>query len=390
MPEILYMPKLGMTMEKGTITSWYAKEGDSIGEAKPIVEVMTDKANMDVEAPASGVLYKILATEGEEVDVGKPIAIIRLATDTEEDLKKLENEGLQKEKEPLFPTPQEESNTQEEKTVESSVNYVPATPLAKKIVREKNIDLKNTQKNEYGIVTEKSLYGTAESTKEEFTLSPIQKAMAEKMIESSKIPQFTLYYEIIAEKIVEINAKLKSKGYNSSITPLLAKLIAQVLDLFPIFNTKFDGEKLILYKEKNIGVAVATQFGLFVPVIKGVDKLSLKDLFNNFSDFVSKANSNSLTLADLEGGTVAISNLGMYEVDAFTALLVPGQTAIFAVSAIKDKLIIENNSMFVKKVFNISISCDHRIIDGATASKLMQTIKKNIEVDLDDEVEQWQ
>jgi len=378
MPELVEMPKLGMTMEVGTIVKWCKKEGDFINEGEPLLEVMTDKVVMDIESPATGIVYNVLAKEGEEIEVGKVIAVIKLKTDSKEDLVKY-NTPKERKKELRAKT--EEEFTKKPKKKNISATEIPATPFAKYIANKERIDLEKAPKDNHEIVTGESLNNIKiPLDKEEILLLPMQKAMAERMTESGKIPQFTLYYDICADNLINLNNQFKKENLKSSITPILIKILAQVMDSFPIFCSNFDGEKIIRNAHKNIGIAVQTKEGLVVPVIKDVNSLSIGELFAKFNMLVQDAKDEKLILPDTEGGTITISNLGMFGVSYFRPLLIPGQTAIIAISAIQEKLEAINNGIFIRKMMNISISCDHRVVDGASAAEFMQSLKEAIEV----------
>jgi pyruvate dehydrogenase E2 component (dihydrolipoamide acetyltransferase) len=376
MPEEIIMPKLGMTMESGVITKWYKKEGESVEEGVPVVEIMTDKANMDVEAQVSGILIKILAKEGEEVPVGKPIGIIKTPSDTDQDIEKI----LEKYKKI---TPDISGENLKEKITKPEIGipegeYTPATPLAKKIAKENRINIKDIGKGK--AITSKDLI-KRERTKIELTQTT--NIMAQKMEESNRIPQFTLYYDIDAEGLIDINTKLKEKGMNASITAIIIKILASLLNDFPIFNSYFENGELFTREEKNIGVAVSTDKGLLVPILKNADKLNLPELFNTFNALIVKAREGKLSLSDIEGGSMTVSNLGMFGVDSFRALVVPKQSAIIAISAAKEKPVVIDKGIFVKKMMNVSISCDHRFIDGATAAEFMKVFKEFVEKDIE-------
>ena len=381
MPEEIIMPKLGMTMESGIITKWYKNEGDAVEKDEPIVEIMTDKANMDVEAPVSGTLVKIFTAEGEEAPVGKVIGLLKLPSDTEQSIEIY----FQQHKEPASSKIPEEK--QPEKPIQEKgikEKYVPATPFAKRIAKEKKIKLENSD-NE--VITSEKLLEKTKPQKIEFT--PIMKSMAEKMTRSAGIPQFTLYYDIKVKKLLELNSKLKEKGVNSNITAILVKILSYLLDNFPIFNAFLEGSELKMRKTKNVGVAVATEHGLVVPVIKDIGSLSIPEFFDMFDSLIKKARMGKLSLADIEGGSVTISNLGAFGVDSFKALLIPGQSSILAISTAKEKPIALENGIIFEKIMNISISCDHRFIDGATAAKFMKTLKNTIEEDIE-KVLKWE
>jgi len=378
MPELVEMPKLGMTMEVGTIVKWYKKEDDFINEGEPLIEVMTDKVVMDVESLATGIVYKIFAKEGEEIEVGKVIAVIKLATDSKEELAKF---NTAKERKKELGTEVEKEVTKKTKKKNISTTEVPTTPFARYIASKERIDLEKAPRNTHGIVTGESInkIKIASSDKEEIPFLPMQKVMAEKMTESGKIPQFTLYYDIGADNLINLNNQFKKENLKSSISPILTKILARVMDSFPIFCSNFDGEKIIRSAHKNIGIAVQTKKGLIVPVIKNVDSLSTKELFTKFNVLTQNAKDEKLTLSDMEEGTITISNLGMFGVSYFRPLLIPGQTAIIAISTIQEKLVLINSGIFIRKMMNIAISCDHRVVDGVTAAQFMQSLKETIE-----------
>lgn len=377
MPELVEMPKLGMTMEVGTIVKWYKKEDDFINEGEPLIEVMTDKVVMDVESPATGIVYKIFAKEGEEIEVGKVIAVIKLTTDSKEELAKF---NTAKERKKELGTEVEKEVIKKAKKEDISATEIPTTPFARYIASKERIDLEKAPRNTHGIVTGESINKIKiASDKEEIPFLPMQKVMAEKMTESGKIPQFTLYYDIGADNLINLNNQFKKENLKSSISPILIKILAQVMDSFPIFCSNFDGEKIIRNAHKNIGIAVQTKKGLIVPVIKNVDSLSTKELFTKFNVLTQNAKDEKLTLSDMEEGTITISNLGMFGVSYFRPLLIPGQIAIIAISAIQEKLVIINSGIFFRKMMNIAISCDHRVVDGVTAAQFMQSLKETIE-----------
>jgi len=377
MPELVEMPKLGMTMEVGTIVKWCKKEGDFINEGEPLIEVMTDKVVMDVESPATGIVYKVLAKEGEEIEVGKVIAVIKLTTDSKEELAKF---NTAKERKKELGTEVEKEVTKKTNKKNISTIEIPTTPFARYIASKERIDLEKAPRNTNGIITGESINKIKmASDKEEIPFLPMQKVMAEKMTESGKIPQFTLYYDIGADNLINLNNQFKKENLKSSITPILIKILARVMDSFPIFCSNFDGEKIIRSAHKNIGIAVQTKKGLVVPVIKDVDSLSTKELFTKFNVLTQNAKDEKLTLSDMEEGTITISNLGMFGVSYFRPLLIPGQTAIIAISTIQEKLILINSGIFIRKMMNIAISCDHRVVDGVTAAQFMQSLKETIE-----------
>lgn len=371
MPEFIKMPKLGMTMERGIITHWYKKEGDMVKDGEIIVEVMTDKANMDVESPVGGSVYKLLINEGEEVNVGTDIAIIKLKNESEDDIAKI-NSSSQVKKEDKEKSEEQKKEPSILRKKEMDNNGLLATPYAKYMAAKKGIDLKELYKDKKEIITEK-LLPTGKK------LSPIQKIMADKMVQSSKIPQFTLYYDFEVETLLLLNNRYKEKGYNSNIIPIFAKSMSLAMKKFPIFGYTFDGTELINSNHKNIGIAVQTDRGLIVPVLKNIDSTNIETLFMSYDALIQKTKNNKLTPQDMEGAAMTISNLGMFGTKQFKALVIPGQIGIIAMGVIQEGIKIVNGGIFVKKIMNVSISCDHRVIEGAIAAQFMQYLKEIIE-----------
>ena len=371
MPEFIKMPKLGMTMERGIITHWYKKEGDMVKDGEIIVEVMTDKANMDVESPVGGSVYKLLINEGEEVNVGTDIAIIKLKNESEDDIAKI-NSSSQVKKEDKEKSEEQKKEPSILRKKEMDNNGLLATPYAKYMAAKKGIDLKELYKDKKEIITEK-LLPTGKK------LSPIQKIMADKMVQSSKIPQFTLYYDFEVETLLLLNNRYKEKGYNSNIIPIFAKSMSLAMKKFPIFGYTFDGTELINSNHKNIGIAVQTDRGLIVPVLKNIDSTNIETLFMSYDALIQKTKNNKLTPQDMEGAGMTISNLGMFGTKQFKALVIPGQIGIIAMGVIQEGIKIVNGGIFVKKIMNVSISCDHRVIEGAIAAQFMQYLKEIIE-----------
>ncbi len=373
MPEIVEMPKLGMTMEEGTIISWYKKEGEKIGEGEILAEIMTDKTNIEIESPASGIVYKLLAKEGEVKKVGEPIAIIKLEGEDENSI------GFPEERVSEKTVTEEKPPEKEKKTKKVEGEGIAATPYARYIAKKMGINIEEFSKERKEIITGELLLTTSPAS-----LTPIQKAMAKKMEESAKIPQFTLWYEFDAETLLTVNKKLKENGYKSSITPLFLKAIAHVMNEYPLFNATFNEDKIFPSDTKNIGIAVQTERGLMVPVLKDIDSLGKDLLFDTYNTLIEKTKNGKLDISDTEGATFTVSNLGMYGVKSFRALLVPGQMAILAIGAIQNGIEIGDKGIFIKKIINLSITCDHRIIEGAYAAKFMISLKEVIERNLEE------
>jgi len=373
------MPKLGETMEEGEIVKWLKKEGDRVKEGEPLLEIATDKANMEVEATTSGMIRKIVAQEGQIVPVTQTIAYITDSMDEEIPLK-------------------ERGKVEVETPAKAEKEIVPikASPLAKKLAKEKKVDLSTIKGTGPGgrIVKEDVLRAAqkkevkeegAPLAKEELSLSRIEKIMAQRMQESKKqIPHFYLTSEVNFSEAVRFRNDLleefeKERGVHLSYTDLLIKACARALSKFPRINSHFKEEKVVSFSQINIGLAVATEKGLVVPVIKDVDKKDIFQIAKDRMDVVNKANENKLTLEEVEGATFTLSNLGMMEVKTFAAIINPPQVAILATGEIKEKPVVIKEKIVVAPIMEMTLSCDHRAVDGYIGAKFLQEVKRGLE-----------
>jgi len=363
------MPKLGETMEEGEIIRWLKKEGEEIKEGEPLLEIATDKANMEVEAPVSGVLRKILASEGKLVPVTEVIAYI--ADSMEEEIPgEVEEEGEETEEAPPS-------------------RMIKASPLAKKLAREHNVDLSKVEGTGPGgrIVKEDVLkLIKKESPPEgETALSNVWKIVADRMQKSKReIPHFYLTAEVnfsqIARMREELNVELtQGKGIHLTYTDLLIKACGYGLKEVPRINSTFKEGKIYSSSEINVGLAVAREEGLVVPVIKNVDRKDLFQIAEEREELIKKAKENRLSLEELEGSSFTLSNLGMFGIKNFNAIINPPQVCILAVGEIKDRVVADQGKIEIRPVVEMTLSCDHRVIDGLIGAKFLQKIKERLE-----------
>lgn len=410
MATIVTMPKLGTTMTEGSISKWLKKEGDPVKEGEVYVEIQTDKVNIEDEAPASGILRKILVKEGETIHIGEPIAII---ADENEDI----SEYLSGQKEEIE-AKETEQKTQEEKPSPQEtkpLEKIKASPAARRIAKENNIDLsKITPTGPGGRIVEKDVTAYIEESKSKpvsseketaetkqtdkqleaagFTVkgtvpvTGMRKIIAEKMAASKKAaPHIYLSLEVDMTKVIELREKLlpsfmEKHNVKLSYNDILIKAAAVALRQNPIINSSFTEEEIILKEEINIGLAVALDDGLIVPVIKNADRKGLTEIAKETSQLISKAKERKLLPDDYYGGTFTISNLGMYDIENFSAIINQPETAILAVGKMMKKPVAtENDEVVVKPMMNLTLSCDHRAIDGAAGAKFLQNLKQILE-----------
>lgn len=404
MAEYVIMPKLGFDMDNGTIARWLKKEGDFIKEQEVIFEVETDKTVMEVEAQTSGILRKILLDEGESTPVTLPIAIIGDKDDDiskmiEEAYKKLGKSEMTKEESKVgreVPPVIEES--QEIKSKKEEKGFRKISPGARKKAKELGVEMKLVKgSGPGGVVIEKDVisYYQNQQTKS----SPITQKIAEKRI------SYTGIRKIIGERLsqskftaphvyftisIDMSKSIKLlKKFNQniekkvSINDFLVFVVAKVLSEQPNINCSLIDKEVVYHIDVNIGIAVAIEEGLIVPLVKNANKLSLSVLSEETKKLIKLARERKLMPDDYKGGTFTVSNLGMYGIESFTAIINPPEAAILAVGEIKKIPIVvekENSEKIeINSIMKMTLSVDHRLIDGAMAAKFLKQIKYYLE-----------
>lgn len=408
------MPKLGLTMEAGTVVQWYKSEGDTVRQGEPVVEISTEKVNADVEAPAAGVLQRLYAEVGDDVSVGETLAILSSAMATAEedtpasvsdvstaprsatplaariaaehgiDLTEVPASGLQR----RITREDVEEYLSTTVTAQSDVAQPRlATPIVKRLAREQNIDWRQIAgSGPDGLVIERDLraYVTGRSDIEEsdtdfppirerLALVGRRKVIAERMQQSAQtIPHIHLSADINMSAADEIR-----KG--ASYTALVTWVTARTLTNHPLLNSWFYDDEILVFDAINIGVAVDTDEGLIVPVIRNAQELSLNEIHEAIQRLSERARRGELTLEEVSAGTITISNLGMLGVDRFDAIINPPQAAILAVGRTRlQSIALSPNTVSICPIMTLTISADHRIVDGAAVARFLQDFRKNI------------
>jgi pyruvate dehydrogenase E2 component (dihydrolipoamide acetyltransferase) len=355
----IVMPKLSLTMKEGTVGKWYKKQGDTITKGEPIVEIISEKATYDLEAPATGTLNKILVEAGVDAQVDTVLAYITAPDET---------------------IPETEAKPQ---TIEETEKRVIASPAAKRLAKEHLIDLSAVKgSGPEGRISEEDVNrfmeqtkGTMPKIKEIIPLSGLRKTTAERVSLSFRTaPHSTLMMEVNISKAKQLHEKL-----NVSYTAILAEATAKALLEHSIINSTMEDDHIKLFENVNVGVAVATENGLTVPVIHDADKKSLKEIDALIIELTEKARQGKLSKEELSGGTFTITNLGMYGVDFFTPIINPPEAAILAMGKITEKPVVINGQVEAIPTMMLSLSYDHRIVDGAPAAEFLQKIKEKIE-----------
>ncbi len=353
------MPRLSLTMKEGTVGKWYKKEGQAVEKGEPIAEVVSEKATYDLESPATGILGKIFVEDGVEAPVNAVLAVITSP-----------NEPL-----PNIETLKEAPKETEQRIV--------ASPAAKRLAREHGIDLSIVKgSGPDGRIAEddvKSLIEMKEQkgpkVKEILTLSGFRKTSAERLSKSFRTaPHSTVLIEVEASRAAEIREKTAA-----SYTAVIVKAVAQALVESPQINATLEEDKLKVFEDINVGVAVTTENGLLVPVIHNADEKSLAEIESELEELTKKAREGKLSRDEVTGGTFTITNLGMYGVDFFTPIINPPEAAILGVGRIVEKPIVSRGKLEIKPMMTLSLSYDHRIIDGAPAAEFLTKVKQRIE-----------
>ncbi|MHA1264493.1 MAG: 2-oxo acid dehydrogenase subunit E2 [Candidatus Helarchaeota archaeon] len=378
------MPKLGMTMEEGTIIKWLKQEGDEIKRGEEIIEIETDKVTMRLEAPAPGILYKIFASEKEVVPVGKVIALI---TEPGEEVSDL-SQYLEKapEAHPTEPTPTISQPLEQAHPAERRIFI---SPRARKLAREKGVDYTHIQgTGPNGRIIEKDIIAylkrgiPSKIEGKRIPLEGIRKIIAKKMSSSlSEIPQLTYTSEIDMTEALKIRQYFL-KHYADvkiTLTDLLIKIVVDVIKKYPIFNASMEDGVIVIKEHINLGVAVATDRGLIVPVIHNAETKTLKEISKSVRELAQKARSGTLSLEEISGGSFTVSNLGMFGIEVFTPIINPPEAAILGVGKLIQKPIFKNGRIKTAPMMILSLTHDHRIMDGVDAARFLAEMKDLLE-----------
>jgi pyruvate dehydrogenase E2 component (dihydrolipoamide acetyltransferase) len=379
------MPKIGLTMVEGKIVEWRKKEGERVENGEVLFVFETEKTTFEVEAPEAGVLAKILAQVEETVPVGAVVGFL-----------------IQKEGEKVAGPQQNPMVRLEERQVQPLEVQVPrrvrATPLARKIAKEKGLDLKNIPATGLGIrirkvdvekalppkPSEPALAQRMESGKL-VKLTGMRSMIAQKML-ASKIETAQAYMAstVDASRISECRGKLapvveKRTGVHLTITDILMKITARAISLHPVLNTRWTPEGILWLDDIHMGMAMALEEGLIVPVIWGIGKKSLTEIAQARGELVEKGKKGKLTPDDMKGSTFTLSSLGMFGVEEFSGILNQPESAILGVGAILEKPVVRNKEVVVRPMMKMTLSYDHRVIDGAKAAQFMKTLQELME-----------
>ncbi len=411
MPTNVIMPALGVAQERGTLLHWFKTEGQSVTKGERLMEIETDKATVEIEAPASGILANVTASPGDEVPVGIKIAVILAPGE-------VASQAAAREHPHPSPLPKGEGKTSQVRTgaepnppvspfikgglkgdlLASEISLrdrtrILASPAAKRIAKAKGIDITVLKGSgpEGAVLAEDVLrsaagqsvsLGGAIRVKETVQLTPMRRIVGERMTKSKQTaPHFYLSMDVDMTEVTKQRTVAKEKNEHPvpSINDFILFACARALSDFPSLNSAFTDHGVQIYSDINLGMAVALDEGLVVPVIRNADRLSLSDLAKQTQELADKAQKKKLFPMDYEGGTFTVSNLGMFGIDNFIAIINPPQSAILAVGQISRRVVADGDNIVVRPMMTLTLSADHRVVDGAIGARFLQEIKQILE-----------
>jgi pyruvate dehydrogenase E2 component (dihydrolipoamide acetyltransferase) len=413
--EVILMPRLSDTMTEGVIADWHKKVGDAVKKGDILADIETDKATMELESYKEGKLLYVGAKKGEKIAVNDLLAII--GDEKKVDLEKIVAAAKNKGAAPVSDgapapaamtataSPAAPAETTHSGLSVSADGRIKASPLAKKLAAEKGIDISKVPgSGDNGRIIKKDIDnftpGTAaapqpvsggktgapavpagQESYDEIPVSQMRKVIAKRLAESKfTAPHFYITMTVDMDKVIESRAKMNEVSpVKISFNDIVLKAVAVALKQHPAVNSSWLGDKIRVNHHVNIGVAVAIEDGLLVPVVRFADTKSLSQIAAEVKDLAQRAKNKKLQPADWEGSTFTISNMGMFGVDEFTAIINPPDACILAISAIQPVPVVRNGAVVPGNIMKLTLSCDHRVVDGATGSAFLQTVKSLLE-----------
>ena len=401
MADEIKLPRLGQGMESGVVVKWLKNEGQTVEQGEPLYELETDKVTQEVESPLSGVLLKISLPEGEAV-VGTTIAYVGRA-----------GESLPAETAEAAPSAPPPEPASEPKAVAEPAKPLPAvlpngdepserrkaSPLARRLARERGVDLGTmTGSGPEGRIVADDVKraaaalpaaappaagGTTSGETERVPLTNTRRTIARRLTEAWQAPAFQLTTSADMSEVLAMRVRLRERAHTgeerASIADFLTKACAEALVRYPAVNALWLEDAIEIHHSVDIGIATATDRGLIVPVLRGCERRSLSELALARSDLVSRTLEGTIGLAELEGGTFSISNLGTFEVEQFVAVLNPPQVAILAVGAIVERPVARAGKVELAPMLTLTLTCDHRAVDGSVAAEFLGAVKGFLE-----------
>ena len=422
MAEVINMPRLSDTMEEGTLAKWFKKVGDSVKEGEILAEIETDKATMEFESFHDGVLLHIGIDEGSTAPVDSIIAVIGSKgedissiikgsnTAKEEPKPEVKEEPKPEVKEEPKPEVKEEPKPEvkeepkpeikeEFKSVvvsNESTDRILISPLARKLANEKGIDIKSIKgSGDNGRIIKRDIDSYKSSDYSQFIQprpsvtessnesqnSTMRKAIAKRLSDSKfSAPHYYLNIEMEMDNMISFRQQfINTQNIKISFNDIIAKAVSLSLARHPKVNSRWYDDKIVFYDHVHLGVAVAVDDGLIVPVVKYANSKDLPQINLEIKDFAVRAKNKKLTPAEIEGSTFTISNLGMFGIESFTSIINQPNSAILSIGAIIEKPVVKNGDIVIGNTMQLTLACDHRTVDGATGSLFLKTLKEYIE-----------
>ena len=401
MATVVAMPSMGYDMKEGVVVRWRKKEGEPVARGEVIAEIETDKATVEMEAYASGVLGKIIAEEGASIPVGDLIAVITAPGEEMPPLESLAMEASQEvpaeAAEPGPPVAQTTVAAPDPQMPAAQTGRVAATPIARRLAMELGVDLAQVtgtgpngriQEDDVREFTPAAPGAPAAAPSqprpgERVELSRMRRAIAGVTVQSmTQAPHFYVTSEIDMTLAMSIRRQLNEalgEGVRVSVNDLIVKASTLALAKHPKFNSSFEGDALQIHGDINVGIAIALEQGLIVPAVSQCQDKSLAEIAVASRDLIDRAHGGALRAEEYTGGTFAVSNLGMFDVDSFTAIIFPPNSAVLAVGAVKEQPVVRKGEIKAAQIMKATLSTDHRVADGAEAAQFLMEIKRCLE-----------
>jgi|TARA_B000000565_G_scaffold43851_1_gene29192 pyruvate dehydrogenase E2 component (dihydrolipoamide acetyltransferase) len=414
----ILMPALSPTMEEGTLSKWLVKEGDKVESGDLIAEIETDKATMEVEAIEDGIIGKILVSEGQEsIKVNSPIAILlsegenlsenAISTDSNKEIKKEVQKEVQKNKENVVQINDIKNNDEISKSISDNttksyfkpdkLERIFVSPLAKRIAKQRDIPLSSIKgSGPHGRILKidvdnfdikkieyPSLNNLESNNFEIVKNSAMRKTIAERLVKSkNEAPHFYLSLDCNIDELLKVRKAINSKSndeYKISVNDMIIKASSAALLKVPKANASWENENTKYFNNTDISVAVAIEGGLITPIVKNVQSKGLLEISMDMKDLANKAKDGKLQPEEYLGGSFSISNLGMYGIKEFSAVINPPQGCILAVGSGEKRVIVINDEISIATIMTVTLSCDHRVVDGAVGAEFLSEFKNFIE-----------
>ena len=407
MAEVINMPRLSDTMEEGTLAKWFKKVGDTVKEGEILAEIETDKATMEFESFYDGVLLYIGIDEGSTAPVDSIIAIIGSKGENISEIVNNDTPVGKEEPAPVGkeepapigkeePAPVAKEQLKPVSIINISNDRILISPLAKKLADEKGIDISAiTGSGDNGRIIKRDIDSFKPSNYSQFSQprphlkessyetqnSTMRKAIAKRLVDSKfSAPHYYLNIELEMDNIISFRKQfIQTQNIKISFNDIIAKAVSLSLAKHPKVNSRWYDDKIIFNEHVHLGVAVAVDDGLIVPVVKFSNSKELTQINTEIKDFAERAKNKKLSPSEIEGSTFTISNLGMFGIESFTSIINQPNSAILSIGAIVQKPIVKNNEVVVGNTMKLTLACDHRTVDGATGSLFLKTLKEYIE-----------